>query len=236
MAYFLPFIGAINSPTPPTILGSSLAWWLDADVPAGTLVDAGGGVASAWNDSSGNSVNFSFASGHRPTINATSLNGKTTVAFSTSQYGGVASYVTPAPGTQFSYFFFIFKVPTVIAGRILSFNAVSSSAIYIPVTAISDFNGGAGASSNNVVANTWYRLEVLRSNSATDYVTLNGVGNTLANAGNNAGTLLSLNADPGGSVSGDANYAEAFSWRGASPPTTAQRNALAAYSLAKWGV
>jgi hypothetical protein len=84
-------------------------------------------------------------------------------------------------------------------------------------------------------------VEVLRSNSATDYSQLSGIAGVLGNAGNNGASspVNTWNKDPAGTNGANAEYAYAFYWTGAPgalPPTPAQRAAMAALDLATYGV
>jgi len=97
-------------------LGSEPAWHFDGT--ASTIVDAGGGVASSASDTSGHGVNLTWASGARPAIHLTGLNGKPTLAHSTSQFGGNAAYVMPAPGTTLTYGFAIARCVSTVTGPI----------------------------------------------------------------------------------------------------------------------
>jgi hypothetical protein len=232
LSYFTTYAAA----TPLSILGSQPAWMVDGS--AGTLVDAGGGVASAWNDSSGNSRNFSAAGAARPSIIASGLNSKTTCRFSTANFM-TANYLSPTPGTQASYFFGIIKLVTLnVSSRLLTMGGGGVSAFYASAAnQYNDFNGAGVPSTGLVSAGTWYRFECQRSNSGTDYIQFAGTATpTVGNAGNAVAdsSNITLNADLAGTNAGNAEYAELFQWLGI--PTAPQRAALAAYSLAKWGV
>jgi len=232
LSYFSTY--AVSGPI--AILGSAPAWWVDAS--AGTLVDAGGGLASSWTDSSGNGVNFTFGAGQRPTIATSFLNSKTVARFDATTFGS-AAYTSPTPGTQASYLFAVFRlVSNIPSSRLLSLGSASgASAIYVSAgPSINDYNGLVGGFTNNLTLGTWYRLEVYRSNSASDYVQANGAGASVNPCGNTAqvGNIITLNGDAGGGNNGNADIAEFFEWIGT--PTAPQRAQLAAYSLAKWGV
>lgn len=218
---------------PASILGSQPAWWLDGS--AGSLVDAGGGVASSWADSSGNALTATFAVGQRPTINAAGKNGKTTASFSALQFGGNASFAGPAPGTTLSYFFAIARPISVPDPAVLVCNGTNN--VYTTnMKALTDNNGLAGAISPIMNPGTWYRIEILRTNSASDYIALNGTTGTLGSAGNNAGTGYYLNGTNTGGALANWEYAEIFQWTGATAPDATKRAALAAYSSSKWAV
>jgi hypothetical protein len=228
----------VQANSPAGILGSQPAWWLDAS--AGTLTDAGGGVCSQWADSSTGhtAVNFTFSGAQRPTIISGGLNAKNTLRFSTSQRGGNASFVTPAPGTTPSYFCAIAKEiviqnPGIICSRGSS-GTVSNT--YFNGAVMLDANPTPGPmSAANLTANTWHRIEWLESNSASNYCEINGSAGSLGNAGNNTCTGVYLNSNYDGSLGyGNWEFAEIFQWHGV--PSAPQRATLAAYFSSKWGV
>lgn len=214
-----------------SILGSEPSWWIDG--VTSTIIDAGGGLASAASDASGHGVDAAFATGHRPSIIASGLNGKRTLRFTSSQYGGNSSFVSPAPGTTASYFFAVVKSTTATGGTLI-INTGSNNIYWGAGPTVSDFNGGSGGSSSSLSAGTWGVLEILRSNQATDYVQIGGVTGTAGNAGNTANTGWSLNANSGGGIGSDDEFATVFQWLGTPSPT--QRAQLRAWANSVWGV
>lgn len=205
------------------------------DGSAGTLVDAGGGVASAWNDSSGNGHNFAAAGAARPTIISSGLNSKPTCRFTVAQFF-TATFQSPVPGTTGSYFWFVLKTPTVAGARVVNAGADADQAIFNATGVIRDFCGTAGPISP-ALGGSFVFMEVFRSNTATDYCAIAGVAGTLGTAGNGpaTSTILTLNAGPAGVNAGDMELAEGAQWLGPDPGAT-KRAAMKAYVLAKWGV
>lgn len=220
-----------SSTSPTTILGSAPAWWIDG--VTSTIIDAGGGLASSASDASGHAIDATFTSTHRPSIISSGLNSKRTLRFTSSQYGGNSSYVAPAPGTTASYFFAVVKAATATNGTLV-INTGSNNIYWGAGPTVQDFNGAGGGGSSVLTAGTWGVLEILRSNQGTDYVQFGGVTGTAGNAGNTANTGWSLNANSGGGLGSDNEFATVFQWLGT--PTPTQRAQLRAWANSVWGV
>ncbi len=223
---------AVSAATPISILGSLSFWFTGAN---GTLADAGSGVCSQWSDSGGGGFNCTFAGAARPGIQLTGLNGKPTLRFGTSHWGGNASFSSPAPGTTPGYFFAIAKFITIIDGGVL-LGRGATGATYTTTSGggvITDANPTGAPFSSVITANTWYRIEWQESNQATDYIKVNGLSGFAANAGNGATTGVYMNGVSSG-PSGNCEIAELFRFPGI--PTTPQRTQLASYSQSIWGV
>lgn len=216
-----------------TILGAEPAWWIDG--VSSTIVDAGSSLASSASDASGHGFDATFTSTHRPLIVASGLNGKRTLRFTSSQYGGNASFAAPAPGTTPIYTFMVVKTATAVASTV--FLGTGSNNIYVGTgPRVDDYNGGTGPFSSVLTPGTWYILEILRTNSNTDYIQLGGTGGTVGtSAGNAANTGYTLNATSAGAQGNDCEYATAFQWVG-TPPDNTKRTALRAWANGVWGV
>ncbi len=222
--------------TPASIFGVNPAWWLDAS--AGTLTDAGAGACSAWADSSPNGRNFVQATGaNRGTIIATGLNSKKTIRFTTSQFMTMAGYTMPQPSVTMSYFTAIVKPVTNNINTVLLGIGSGSSCFQDSGNRLVGYDGTIANSSPALTAGTWYRVEVLFSNQATDYAAIGGTAGTLASGGNNVPSAgMSINANSSGTQGANFEFAELLMINRASVPTTTERSKMAAYFLAKWGV
>lgn len=215
------------------IMGAEPSWWIDGI--ASTIVDAGGGIASSATDASGHGFDATFTSTHRPSIITSGLSGHPTLRFSSSQYGGNSSFTAAAPGTTSQYFFMVVKSATLAASSIFLGTSAGGNLYVGAANKVNDFNAGAGPISDVMTAGTWYILEALRTNQATDYVQLNGTGGTVgASAGNNAQTAYMLNATTAGAQINDCEYATAFEYNLATPPTPTQRANMRAWARSVW--
>lgn len=219
---------AANGPS--AILGAQLAWWIDG--VTSTLVDAGGGVLSSATDASGHGFDATFTVGHRPSIIASGLSGHPTFRCTTAQYGGNSSFTAVAPGTTPQYYFMVVKSTSLPLSGVFLGTAAAGNFFVGGGSTIADFNGGGGATSTALTAGVWYIVEAFRSNSASDYVQINGVTGTAGNAGNNAQTAYMLNANTGGAQGNDCEFATAFEFLGT--PTPTQRTNLRAWARTVW--
>jgi len=217
---------------PLSILGA-LAVWVRAD--QGITVATG---VSAWNDLSGKGVNFSQATAaNQPAFIASAINGQPAVRGDGINDMMTASLTQAAPGTQP---FFVWCVM-----RQISWTSNDS--------AFGQGNAGTGWMLRNRIASpewdmfntthvngntaglvgSYFRHEMLFTNSTSDYLKIGATQTSGANAGNLAGDgTLGLFACPG-LAAANIEIAEFFIFFGV--PTVQNRADLDAYCTGRYG-
>ncbi len=206
-------------------------WYLNGDVG----ITIGTGVSS-WADQSGNGRNFAQSTGaNQPSYSGSAISGRGAVTFDGVNGVLFTPYVMPAPGTTPSWYWIVFNSVTSGTGpSIFSGSGSSRHRFYWSSAPNMAVNNGT-ASTVARPTNTWYRAEILFTNSTSDYKKIGASSSTGINFGNSTGLVnMCLGALSNGPTSPANVIVAAFGcWAG--EPTASEKIALDAWTSKYYG-
>ncbi len=219
--------------TPLTILGN-LAWWIRADL--GVTIATG---VSAWNDQSGNGVNFTQGSGTKqPSFAASAINGQPAITGDGSNDSLNATFARVAPGTQPFYLWLVMKQVSWTTSDSICGDFTVNGCILFQLSSspnLGMFNASSVNANNGNSIGSFSRIESQFTNSTSDYIKVGSTSVTGANAGNQAGggTFQMFCRGDDSTRFGNITIAEAFCFLGT--PTSQNRIDLDAYCTSRYG-
>lgn len=217
--------------TPITILGAaSVQQWCSMD----RGVTQSGGVVSAWADQTTNANDYTEAA-NKPAYNASGLNGLPTMTFDgTNDKLTCAGFNPAAPGTTPVWIRAIVKlVGWTVSRTIIGAGTAGIRFFASGVTPQFRLNNGINGGLVDLTLATWFRVELLCTNSTSDYMKIGATNSTGVNTSNTANTGgRQIGCFAGANF---ANFEFAEILYANRNPSGAEKTALDADTTSRWG-